>query len=151
MQYACLPFLKKKTRSPKVWLDCDTSSYCFTSCPTWLFPDFRVSAHPGKNRRFIWVWAAAQPFTALLHTIHHILPDSDAVGGWMRNCFAVSKYAHLLVCKDLIVGKCDTIVGKFQGKLVHQQQQEGGSSWENQDPASSKPSKPSPHLLEGFE
>ena len=45
----------------------------------------------------------------------------------MQNCFAVSKYAHLFVCKDLMVGKCDTIVGKSQGKLVHQQQ-EGGSS-----------------------
>ena len=45
----------------------------------------------------------------------------------MQNCFAVSRYAHLFVCNDLMVGKCDTIVGKSQGKLVHHQQ-EGGSS-----------------------
>ena len=38
----------------------------------------------------------------------------------MQNCFAVSKFAHLFVRNDLMVGKCDTIVGKFRGKLLDQ-------------------------------
>ena len=41
-----------------------------------------------------------------------------------------------------MVGKCDTIVGKFRGKLLDQV--EGGR-------VSSKLSNPSPHLLAGFE
>ena len=43
----------------------------------------------------------------------------------MKNCFAVSKCAHLFVCNDLIARcKCDTIVGKFRGKLVLEQEEE---------------------------
>ena len=57
----------------------------------------------------------------------------------MKNCFAVSKCAHLFVCNDLMAGcKCDTIVGKFRGKLVLEQEEEEEEEQEEKDGQSSR-------------
>ena len=47
---------------------------------------------------------------------------------WLFECKTILrsvKNAHQFVCNDLMVGKCDTIVGKLLAKLVDQK--EGGS------------------------
>ena len=86
-------------------LHCDTSSYCFHSLPNMTYSRLQNFCSPSAKTGDIFELEH-------LHSPSFTAGDTNAVC-WMQNSFAVSKYAHPFVCNDLMVGKCDTIVGKF--------------------------------------